>query len=375
MKYNLFVSLVYRPLVKLGWAGGLALFGLLNPLAAEAATPAPSDQSSPAAVSNGDITLVVWQDRRNGADYDVYGSRINSAGAVLDTILISSAPGNQTQPAVACDGTTFLVVWSDFRSGLTSDIYGARVSASGAVLDPQGIPICTAAMHQGQPAAASNGDGFLVVWQDFRSAASADIYGARLSGTGAVLDSTGLVISQGVNSELNPAVAANSTGYLVVWQDKRRGSSYDIFGARVTTGGAINDPAGLAISTAAGDQINPAVSGNGSDFLVVWQDFRSGSSFDIYGAVVTGVGVVNHPNGMVISTAGREQFNPVVASYGADYLAVWTDNRDGANFTVHGVPISAAGVVATANGFAVSSAAGDHYHPAVVRSTLGYWVV
>jgi hypothetical protein len=219
--------------------------------------------------SYGDLTLVVWQDRRNGSDYDIYGARVNSAGTVLDNILIAAGPGDQVHPAVASDGNGFLVVWTDHRNGANADIYGARVAPTGTVLDPQGIPICTAPLNQGQPAVASDGNGFLVVWQDFRSASSADLYGTRISSTGSVLDPTGLAISQGANSELNPSVAGNASGYLVVWQDYRSGSSSDIYGTKVTATGVVGNPTGIAISTANGDQINPAVSSNATDFFVL----------------------------------------------------------------------------------------------------------
>ena len=43
--------------------------------------------------------------------------------------------GGQTVPAVAYDGTNFLVVWQDPREdGTQYDIYGARVSPAGTLL-------------------------------------------------------------------------------------------------------------------------------------------------------------------------------------------------------------------------------------------------
>ena len=97
--------------------------------------------------------LVVWADGRSGPSYDIYGARVSRAGAVLDGagIPISTAANDQFAPAVAFDGTNFLVVWTDGRSGASYDIYGARVSRAGAVLDGAGIPISTAANEPGRP--------------------------------------------------------------------------------------------------------------------------------------------------------------------------------------------------------------------------------
>jgi hypothetical protein len=45
------------------------------------------------------------------------------------------APNDQKSPATAFDGGNFLVVWEDCRNE-TSDIYAARVTPQGIVLDP-----------------------------------------------------------------------------------------------------------------------------------------------------------------------------------------------------------------------------------------------
>jgi hypothetical protein len=59
-------------------------------------------------------------------------------------------------PAVAFDGTNYLVVWQDGR-GTYYDIYGARVSRAGVVLDPGGFAISTATREQRMPAVAFDG--------------------------------------------------------------------------------------------------------------------------------------------------------------------------------------------------------------------------
>ncbi|MFY0575126.1 hypothetical protein ACN28S_12810 [Cystobacter fuscus] len=65
----------------------------------------------------------------------------------MDTPVNGPADREQYAPAVAHNGKNFLVVWYDYRSG-SADIYGARVSGTGTVLDPSGIRISTAINSQ-----------------------------------------------------------------------------------------------------------------------------------------------------------------------------------------------------------------------------------
>lgn len=128
---------------------------------------------TPAVASDGTNYLVAWGAR----GYDIVGARVSPAGAVLDPdgIAISTAVGFQFQvlPALVFAGTNYLVTWRANRSG-TYDIYGARVSPAGGVLDPNGIPISTAGYHQQAASVASDGTNSLVSWQDSRSGTSWD---------------------------------------------------------------------------------------------------------------------------------------------------------------------------------------------------------
>src|SRR5207244_1699991 len=89
----------------------------------------------------------LWSFRRNSL-HDIFGARVTTAGQVLDEFPIFTAPGGQVLPSVAFDGVNYLVIWSDTRSGSPvgpdADIFGARVTPAGSVLDSEGIPISTA---------------------------------------------------------------------------------------------------------------------------------------------------------------------------------------------------------------------------------------
>ena len=72
---------------------------------------------------------------------------------------------------MASDGVNFFAVWMDRRNGgawNAYDIFGARVSASGEVLDRNGLPICTGAGANFYPSVAFDSENYFVVWSDNR---------------------------------------------------------------------------------------------------------------------------------------------------------------------------------------------------------------
>ncbi len=108
------------------------------------------------------------------------------------------------------------------------------------------------------------------------------------------------------NDQRLPAVAFDGVNSFVVWDDHWGGGAPDIFGARVTTNGVVIDASRIAVSMAAGIQREPAVAFNGSDYFVVWQDSGEGPNSDLVGAVVTCGGVV-HEIGLVVGQEGDQQ--------------------------------------------------------------------
>ena len=336
--------------------------------------PAPGDQDMPAIAFDGTNFLVVWHDEREGS-YDIYGARVTADGVVMDPsgIVVSAATSDQLYPAVAFDGTDFLVVWQDERSG-ESDIYGARMTKDGAVLDPSGIAVSTAAYDQSFPAVSFDGTNFLVVWQDEREDEFGDIYGARVSMAGAVLDPTGIAICRVVYDQMFPAVAFDGANFLVVWEDERNGYG-DIYGARVTGAGAVLDTTGIAVSAAADDQGGPGVAFDGSNFLVVWHDLRGGEFYDIYGARVSVAGVVLDPAGIAVSTAPDDQEWPAAAFDGTNFNISWQDWRGGIAGDIYCARMSQAGAVLDPSGIAVSRTQDDQGYPRVAFSGSSFLMV
>ena len=333
-------------------------------------------QQYPVAGFDGTNFLVLWEDcRTKPGEPDIFGARVTPAGTVIDTsgIVISLSARGQYTPAVGYDGENFLAVWEDDRSGYT-DIYGARVTPDGEVLDPQGFAISQAAYWQYYPSLVFDGTNYLVVWQDYRNDPSdPDIFGARVTPQGTVLDPDGIAISDAVGRQSYPALGFGGTDYLVVWQDYRNGN-YDIYGTRVTTGGLVLNTDGIAISQSSGFQLKPAMEFDGTKYLIVWEDYRNTLS-DIYGARVMTTGAVLDPNGFAISQATSGQYVPVLDFGGSTFLVAWEDYRRSIYADIYGARITTGGAVLDDTGLIITSIHNWQTNPAVAFDSTGFLAV
>ena len=105
-------------------------------------------------------------------------------------------PGDQQNPSVASDGSGFLVVWEDRAPDFSEgDIYAARVDADGNTLDPNGIAISTRPELEWEPEVSFDGTNYLVAWTDSTASNRSDVRAARVSPDGEVLDPDGIVLT------------------------------------------------------------------------------------------------------------------------------------------------------------------------------------
>jgi len=315
---------------------------------------------NPAVGFDGANYLVAWGEYSDSSHYlDVCGARVTPAGVVLDTagIVIAAAAHDQFRPAIGFDGANFLVAWNDNFSRDSNAVSGTRISSQGMMLDSAPFVISYTAYGVAPSALAFDGANFLVTWGDCPSDGDGTIYGLRVTPQGTVLDTAGIVVSRAARGRYHPAIACGGVGFLVAWWDERAG--VDIYGARATPQGTVLDTAGILMSQAASGQSSCALAFDGTNFLVVWIDWRSGGA-DIYGARVTPEGIVLDPTGFIISWAAKGPCYPAIAYGGTDYLVVWEDHRSGNN-DICGARVSPAGAVLDSAGIAISLAGCDEF--------------
>ncbi|MGI8906178.1 MAG: hypothetical protein ACR2IE_06775 [Candidatus Sumerlaeaceae bacterium] len=213
---------------------------------------------------------------------------------------VCTAAGGQAFSQIAADGAGgAIITWEDNRSGTNYDIYAQRYDAAGA---PQwtanGVAVCTAAFDQEFPQITADGaGGAIITWGDYRSGTgTADIYAQRVNAAGAPQwTANGVAVSTAASDQFDPQIAADAAGgAIITWYDFRSGTNNDIYAQRVDAAGAPQWTAnGVAVSTAASDQASPQIAADAAGgAIITWQDFRSGTNYDIYAQHISGGGVL-----------------------------------------------------------------------------------
>jgi hypothetical protein len=270
----------------------------------------------------------------------IWGARVGSDGTLVDNTPLKLSSGNDdAQPVVVSDGGgSAFVAWahqSVYVQG-TSAIDGAILQGDGTEGAPQVISRSANAQHQA--AAACTAANCLVVWQDFRNANGGDIYGARLLPDGTVLDTSGIAIATGDGARDQPRVASNGSQYLVVWDDTNTITSYpfSVLGMRLSTDGVLLDPSPLPIALGSqySHQSSAAVASDGTDYVVAWVDEPNNFYVDlalIMAARVKSDGTV----GSAVRLAGTSCYEPQIASNGSAYLVTFVEGPY--TYRIHGV--------------------------------------
>ncbi|MBM3331397.1 hypothetical protein FJY68_06030 [candidate division WOR-3 bacterium] len=310
-------------------------------------------------------------------DDNVCCRRISPDGAVLDSgIFFPLGADAQTGPSGASDGTDFLVAWTETRPQGQTVVQAARIAADGTLLDPVGFTVSDAPGAKSNVATGFGDSLYLVAWADNRSAEGADIYCARVSRDGQVLDMDGILVCDESLYQNSPDVSFDGHNFLLVWYDYRTGTDGDIYAARVSPGGVVLDPGGFPVSVDTCEDMWPKLCFADTEYLVVWgSGFSLQGPYDIYGALIARDGVITKPRFLVSGATGEQRY-PAVASGPTSYLVVWVDTRlPNTKPDIFGTRVSADGTVLDTNGIAVVENSGEEQSPRVTSDGAGFRVL
>lgn len=349
---------------------------------------AANDQNSPVLVADaGGGAIIAWYDLRSGVE-DIYAQRINASGVVqwaANGVAVCTAAGTQWYPEIVADAAGgAIITWSDRRSGTNFDVYAQRVNATGvAQWVGNGVILCTDGTDQALPRATADGaGGAIVTWTDYRFGISdLDIFAQRVNAAGTIQwgASGEFVCGAALNQDYHQIVSDGAGGAIIAWGDFRNSINYDIYAQRMgPTGSPLWASGGVLLCAASGNQAAPFMAADGAGgATVVWGDYRSSVTSDVYAQRVNSLGAsLWEINGVPVSVAAGHQTDPAVASDGAGGCVVsWVD-YDSSPDAMFAQRVTASGTLLwSTNGMAVSSERSAKLVPVNVSAGGGTIVV
>ena len=298
-----------------------------TPLTGEIITPATTtgnqvDQSVAALTGGGFV--VVWEDYSTDGFGNVHFRVYDGAGNAVSTGIVTaggSADDNQRDPVVigTADGG-FVVAWSDdaaANTGLAANS-GALVARSYSATGVAQSDIVRISGPNGSsinPAIDADANGVVYVWDDN---AQNGIYTSQVPTGIPPADQTGdgSAVTSGPESSFAPDVAITAAGTVFVWEDFVQDEVWIQIGS-----GAEQR---LLVTSASQENVRVDALAFGG-FVVVWEQFNSGTSSDIMCQVFDTNGA---PIGSAVNlTAGQTgaEFDPdVTGLIDGRFMVTWS---------------------------------------------------
>ena len=235
-----------------------------------------------------------------------------------------------------------------------------------------GIPVCLPIGQQDQPVVAPDGaGGVFVVWRDSRTVVNTDIYVQHIDADGNILLlNEGMPVCTAANSQSTPLIVPDGAGgAIVAWQDFRSGSTGDIYAQRIDSFGFIQWTAD-GVKVCAGQTgliLKEMISDGAGGAIIAWHDRRDFTN-GVFAQRVGPTGTMMWTNnGVVVSSESGHQQNPSLASDGAGgAIIAWEDARNGLN-DIYAQRIDGTGTAMwAANGIIVCDAADMQISPRVI---------
>ncbi|MFW6051282.1 MAG: hypothetical protein ACODAU_08920 [Myxococcota bacterium] len=316
--------------------------------------------ATPAVASNGSNYLVLWEWEASDGDTDLRAAYLDLQGHVIgqpDEPVVAGDDRDRA-PQLASDGDGYLATW------LHGEVGEVQVMTAPLPAEPEAaVPVSPFVLDSGFSGdeggvrcsvVASDGEAHALHWS-----AGGFLQRARMSGDGEVIappvESWGPLVDC-------PAVASNGDDFLVGWDDATVPINVRI----------MPSPPPVRVSDAEGGRARPRLASSGDEYMVVWEDFRNGAR-DVYGGRVDADGERLDGDGLAIATG--ELTRPDAAGGPEGYLVAWrvsTGSVLGPHPELRAARIAPDGTVAP--DFRVATGDDLHGH-AVARGTEGRHLV
>ena len=168
----------------------------------------------------------------------------------------------------ASDGQQYWASWTAYPDTLQheGDVFAARVSQSGEVLDHPPLTIYTNTGDQNSTRIAVNTNRALIVW--INHSGDYEVWGQLLDTTSGALVGSSLRIGYGNSYDYDANVATDGTNFMVAWNHT---DTYEVRGSIISADGTI----GSAFTVGGWDVGEPYLDYGSGYYLVAWHDEES----------------------------------------------------------------------------------------------------
>jgi hypothetical protein len=330
--------------------------------------------------SQGDYVITWASENEDGSGWGVYAQRFNADGtrAGGEFRVNTTTAGDQANSAVAMDAAgDFVITWqSSNQDGSGSGVYARLYAAGGVPLGGEFRVNTASADNQGKPAVAMDTTGFVIAWQSHNQDGSGSgIYAQRYSALGVPLGGEFRVNTTTADDQANPSVAIDALGdFVIAWQSNNQdGSGWGVYAQRYD---ALGLPQGgeFRVNTyTTGDQGNPSVTMNSTGaFAIAWQsNNQDGNGWGVYvqryNADGTKAGGELRVN---TTTTGNQQAPTAAIGNSGDLLVTW-QGPHGSATAIYGQQYTPAGM-AIGGEFLVNTTQGYTVsNPSIAMSNQG----
>jgi BNR repeat protein len=250
-----------------------SVFALANTTVSHATS---SDEVTEASGTN---RFVVWQDNTPG-NYEIFFRRSVDDGATWQaTKNLSNNPGPSANPEIAVYGSNVYVVWLQQNADNTlSDIFFRRSTDNGATWKPF-VKLTSIGNVGGSTPQVINSGSIYVVWDQ----QNGEIYFRRSTDNGATWKPIFNLSSNPGDSRDEQIGVSGSNAYVVWKQVSDDGTRSDLFFRRSTDNGATwKAKVNLSLSQSGQFTSSPQMAVSGSNVHVVWSQFDSFGSIQVF---------------------------------------------------------------------------------------------
>lgn len=294
----------------------------------------------------GDGIGCFWSESR-GFNYNIYYQRLNSDGSIAlvdqGIELVDSNGDDYIVEIIPTGDNKFIIFWLE-DAWPAASLKFTKIDSDGNVeigWNPNGnqLSISQYDSRNLQVKVIDEEVGMLAIWN--QDGNFSDIYAQVIDWNGNLqFSASGIVISDADNDQGNISFDINEskTHSLIIWEDYRNGSDFEIFANVLNLQNGLISGNEIQFSNDTTDQFNPLVKHLMDDeFFIVWEDGRGYynddplliNGVDLYGSgFILGNGMTTEVNGTPVCIAYHKQQNVNITNYqNSEYLLDWVDYR------------------------------------------------